>query len=276
VLTGVLATAPYVAGALAIGGIAAAVSRQRELIRRWATWAVSAPIVGGALLFGSPGAAVLAAVLAVVATAEYGRLVRLPIPDRYAIGTGVVGVIVTAAFAPAHVLGALAIGAAAVLLVPLLAGDPDDGAGRAAYGLLGFCWLSALAGLVALHGMAMPLIVAVSIADVAAWGAGRAIPSPRLSPMSPAKGWSGTIVGAATGIGVLALLGAVTSVTALTPATIIAVALGAPIGDLFESMLKRGAGVKDAGSWLPGFGGLLDRIDSLLITLAVAVLASLA
>ena len=150
----------------------------------------------------------------------------------------------------------------------MLTADAVDGGRRAAYGVLGFVWLSALAGLVLLGGATMAVIVAVSIADIAAWCAGKAIRSPRLSPLSPAKGWSGLAGGGVAGIGVLALFGA------LTPPLAVAVALGGPLGDLFESMLKRGAGVKDAGTWLPGFGGLLDRIDSLLVALALAVVLS--
>jgi phosphatidate cytidylyltransferase len=64
----VLDSAPYVAGALGIGGAGVLASRRRELILRWTTWAVTAPLVGGAMLLGAPGATALAAGVGIVCT----------------------------------------------------------------------------------------------------------------------------------------------------------------------------------------------------------------
>ena len=79
----------------------------------------------------------------------------------------------------------------AVALVPVLGGDTAGGARRAAAGVFGTAWLAALTGLVLLGEAALPLIFAVSVADVGAWCAGRLGGGPALSPLSPAKRWTG-------------------------------------------------------------------------------------
>jgi hypothetical protein len=71
------ATAVCLAGVLAVGGAGALASRNPEVIRKWRTWLVSAPLVAGLLWLGAPGAALLAAGLGVVGAVEYGRLTRL-------------------------------------------------------------------------------------------------------------------------------------------------------------------------------------------------------
>ncbi|ATY31473.1 phosphatidate cytidylyltransferase [Sphingomonas psychrotolerans] len=109
--------------------------------------------------------------------------------------------------------------------------------------------------------------------DTGAYFAGRAIGGPRLAPqISPNKTWAGFVGGVAlAGVFALLLVFGFGLPVVLALATPILAAL-AQIGDLFESHLKRCAGVKDSGNLLPGHGGLLDRLDGLV---AVAPFAAL-
>ena len=110
--------------------------------------------------------------------------------------------------------------------------------------------------------------------DIGAYFVGRAIGKRKLAPsISPGK----TVEGLVGGVIAATLLGGAWGfVLELPPALFVLApifALFAQAGDLFESWMKRRAGLKDSGSWLPGHGGLLDRLDGLV---PVAVLTALA
>ncbi|MFN3594516.1 MAG: phosphatidate cytidylyltransferase [Thiobacillaceae bacterium] len=117
----------------------------------------------------------------------------------------------------------------------------------------------------------------VVVADSAAYFAGRRFGRHKLAPrISPGKTWEG-FLGAWLGVGLYALLldllqagpggGLFQTLVVFWGLFVLSVA-----GDLFESWMKREAGVKDSGRLLPGHGGVLDRIDSLLAVLPAAVL----
>jgi phosphatidate cytidylyltransferase len=141
-------------------------------------------------------------------------------------------------------------------------------------GLWGYLYLGWLpVYLLALSGGKQPGLVlsvglGVALSDVGAFCAGKTLGGPKLAPqLSPGKTWGGVlgnILGAALALALTAyaLPGWQLWQIGLLALTI---ALGSVWGDLLESLLKRQHGVKDAGAFLPGFGGLLDRIDSLLI-----------
>lgn len=110
--------------------------------------------------------------------------------------------------------------------------------------------------------------------DIGAYFAGRSFGRRKLAPtISPNK----TIEGLYGGIAAATILGGAWAIaTGLGPALLAlapVLAVAAQAGDLFESGMKRRAGVKDSGTWLPGHGGALDRLDGLV---PVAVLTAAA
>lgn len=127
------------------------------------------------------------------------------------------------------------------------------------------------------------LLLALAIvwaADSGAYFAGRKFGRTKLSPrISPNKTVEGLIGGVVAGM-VLALAAAPfagASVKQLPAVTIVAIwtILFSVVGDLYESLLKRHVGAKDSGSLIPGHGGVLDRIDSVLAALPVFALGKL-
>jgi phosphatidate cytidylyltransferase len=145
------------------------------------------------------------------------------------------------------------------------------------------------------------LMLLVWCGDVAAFYVGRSIGTHKLAPrISPGKSWEGalaSVLGAVVVAGLLfhfigPIAGLLRGLHLLAPpagyyhvparfnrapdwfiaAFAVAVNVAAQLGDLVESALKRGAGVKDSGTLLPGHGGVLDRIDGLLFALPVGLI----
>ena len=110
--------------------------------------------------------------------------------------------------------------------------------------------------------------------DIGAYFTGRSLGKRKLAPsISPGK----TVEGLYGGIAAATLLGGAWAVATHLGLALLALApvcaVAAQAGDLFESGMKRRAGIKDSGFWLPGHGGILDRLDGLV---PVAVLTALA
>ncbi len=111
------------------------------------------------------------------------------------------------------------------------------------------------------------IIFSIWVNDTMAYIVGSLIGKTPLSKISPKKTWEGTLGGAILCMVTISLIGRATSYYSFKDWFIIAAccAVFGTLGDLLESKLKRMAGVKDSGTFMPGHGGFLDRFDSLLI-----------
>jgi phosphatidate cytidylyltransferase len=218
---------------------------------------------------------VLFAVICLVALLcfrEYASITQSFAPLGY-----VAGILIL--IAPQHeTILLIVLSALAAMCLMLFADDPGKGLARTSALVLGIIYIfgSWKTGIL-LHDMnpnwLMFGLMVNWVGDTGAFYVGRKFGRHKLAPsISPGKSWEGAAASVVTGVafGMIYLPLAIKS-TSLLAAGLLALAANAAgqVGDLAESAIKRGAGVKDSGSLLPGHGGLLDRVDSTMFALPV-------
>ncbi|TYT27383.1 phosphatidate cytidylyltransferase [Luteimonas viscosa] len=166
--------------------------------------------------------------------------------------------------------GTLAVVPAWCALAVIHAGDPDPTAWRLVP--QGHVWL-------------LTALMIVWATDTGAYFAGRKFGgrwfggrrlAPRISPNKTIEGLAGGVVaGVLVALAMAPLAGAAPGELPLVALAAVATVLFSVVGDLFESLLKRHVGVKDSGTLIPGHGGVLDRIDSVLAALPVFAVAKI-
>lgn len=261
-------------------------------MKRLLTAAVLVPLALAAV-FGLPGWAFLlvAAVPITGGAIEFARLARATAPSApwmlLPLSVPLVAGALALSLAPgARVDGfhALLFGAAvaiALSVTVLLSGTPAAqslaAVGGFAFGLPYFAVpIAALYGIQSHDPWLLFLLLAIVwLGDSAAYYVGSAIGRHKLAPnVSPNKSWEGAVAGLATSVGATAIWswqrlgeldGALLAIGAAT-------AVASQLGDLVESLLKRGFGVKDSGALLPGHGGFWDRMDAMLFAAPVLLL----
>jgi phosphatidate cytidylyltransferase len=215
---------------------------------------------------------------------EYYALARALGHQTAGITGGFVGLLImlSAGFAPSAVTPLLVFGALALCIAHLWRGHHGLGAVAASvFGVVYVPWFAAHVLMV--HGigpsgpgLTLLLLATIIASDTGAYFAGKGFGRHKLAPRtSPNKTWEGALGGMIAGLAAGAILYAIDRETGLAPqfpgwplpaylaAAAVFAALG-QLGDLVESMLKRDAGVKDAGALFPGHGGVLDRCDGFL------------
>jgi phosphatidate cytidylyltransferase len=238
---------------------------------------VMIPVALATVWFGSPYLPLMTVLLAAGMAWEWARMVApgAALADTLLVGVALVSAVLAGFGLLAAGFGLALLGA---LLVWRVTGSVLAGLGTL-WVVLPCLAFVAIAGNPAWGRAAVFWLLAVVWAtDTGAYAAGRVIGGPRLAPaVSPNKTWAGFWGGLAAaalaGWATAALTG--TPALGLVPVSLV-LGLAAQFGDLVESAVKRHFGVKDSGAFIPGHGGLLDRLDSLLGAAAVLGLLILA
>ena len=251
----------------------------RTALQRAASYAALALTLAVAVQAGRPGIAILVGILGAIALLEWAHIMDLPLHHRVALQVANVVIVASVATlgtaAAEWLIGGIVLVGIAWPVVRADTGRALRDLGSAAVGLIIITILLVHAVLLVVErgqfGITLFAALAVACAgsDIGAFMVGRRFGrtplAPRLSPNKTREGVVGNLLGAAVGLAPFGfLLGPYFEPIAWV-VLVCLVTIGSLWGDLLESAVKREAGVKDAAQWLPGFGGILDRIDSLLL-----------
>jgi phosphatidate cytidylyltransferase len=266
-----------------------------ELAKRVGVALIGIPVAVGLVFLGGYWLAGFVALLAAVAAREFAVMHRengVPAAPTVAAALAVAYVILAGSFSVETYLVSATLVTMAVIAVLAITAAPQARPGAmvmtSVFGALytgatlAFAlWLRAEGGeSPGLAGAAVLMLpVAITwLGDTAAYFVGKAIGRHKMAPVtSPKKTWEGAIAGfIATGGGALLYVALTRSLVPWTMSAGELVGLGAIVavvgqaGDLFESRFKRECGVKDSSGLLPGHGGMLDRLDSMLFVFPFA------
>jgi phosphatidate cytidylyltransferase len=266
---------------------------ERDVPAAFLTGLVLAGIAAGSLMIGDAVFALLAAAVGLLAQGElYGVLHKHHLQPATAVGLATGALIMAGAYyrSEGAMLAMFALGVVATFLwfLAVPAEHRKNIAANIGLTLLGIAYIPLLAGYLLLtlklqdgDSLVITVIALTLVFDTAAFLGGSvfggvSIQRPLAPATSPKKSWEGTIL--ATAATVLCAAIAKSFVTSLGDHGLAAFGLGltvavaATFGDLAESLVKRDLGIKDMSSVLPGHGGVLDRIDSLLFVAPAAFL----
>jgi phosphatidate cytidylyltransferase len=272
--------AALVFGLLLVGGVVLALLR-RKMPQAWQAyrgWLWMVPILAVVLFLGREAAIVFFTLVGVAGFAEFARATELQ-DDWFLSGAAGLGILATGAVAlipgSFDLFMTLPLFAVALLLViPILRNRVHGQLRGLALAILGFLLFGWMFGHVALlaggkdaYAYLLYLLFAVEVNDIAAYLTGKRFGRhPLRSNISPKKTWEGSLGALAVS---LALPWALWwTFPPLQPPDLLVIGLivgvGGQLGDLAISVIKRDLGIKDMGSTIPGHGGILDRIDSLI------------
>jgi phosphatidate cytidylyltransferase len=266
-----------------------ATSRRNEGSDLGARLLAAVPAILFAVVIVSQGGTVFAfglILLGLLAFAELFKLMAQPRPPVIAGYLMVIGLVLAARFGDREqILLMLAISVPVTFLFTVLRPQRKDSSWAMAVVFLGLVWIGmALAHAMLLRklphggGLLVDVLIGTFVGDTGAYFGGRMWGRTRLSPrISPNKTVEGLVAGIVVGTFAFWAAGLYQDWLNGLDALVIgaSVAVAAPIGDLFESLIKRDSGVKDTGRVFGAHGGVLDRLDAVFFTVVTAYYVAL-